>query len=202
MTLGSPPPSPGKQRDVPAPGTAQGAEQQLTAGVQGTAPGGECGGERVILTSTGISSSDMALAGLSLAEGAAATLLAKPCELGLGTRSLTGTDTGMTIGVRLSASGGSCGGSGGGSGWGCGGGAFSPSSYIDNKGFDPGRRAALTGGIAPLFLTGSRTSCRGPRTTAGRLPSCKRVPRPVGSGQGHAFCCLRLKSLDHVSLLY
>ena len=124
-----------------------GAEQQLTAGVQGTAPWGECGGERVILTSTGISSSDIELAGLSLAEGAATTLLAKLLELGLGTRSLTGTDTGMTIGVRLSASGGSCGGSGGGSGWGCGGGAFSPSSYTDNKGFDPGLRAALTGGM-------------------------------------------------------
>lgn len=127
--------------------------------MQGTAPWGECGGERVILTSTGISSSDIELAGLSLAEGAATTLLAKLLELGLGTRSLTGTDTGMTIGVRLSASGGSCGGSGGGSGWGCGGGAFSPSSYTDNKGFDPGLRAALTGDA----LRGSRTSCTGAR---------------------------------------
>lgn len=61
-----------------SPPQAGGAEQQLTAGGLGVAPWGECGGERVILTSTGISSSDIELAGLSLAEGAAATLLAKP----------------------------------------------------------------------------------------------------------------------------
>lgn len=57
----------------------------------------------VILTSTGISSSDIELAGLSLAGGVAAAV--RGPELGLGGRSLTGTDTGMTIGVRLSASG-------------------------------------------------------------------------------------------------
>ena len=61
-----------------SPPQAGRAEQQLTAGGWGAAPWGECGGERVILTSTGISSSDIELAGLSLAEGAAATLLAKP----------------------------------------------------------------------------------------------------------------------------
>lgn len=109
----------------------------------------------------------MELAGLSLAEGAVAALEAKPCELGLGGRSLTGTDTGMTMGVRLSASGGSCGGGGGGrGGWGGGGGALSPSSYTDNKGFDPGPRAALTvgahtwpfpkGAAATLAVKGTR----------------------------------------------
>ena len=61
-----------------SPPQAGGVELQLTAGGLGAAPWGECGGERVILTSTGISSSDIELAGLSLAEGAAATLLAKP----------------------------------------------------------------------------------------------------------------------------
>ena len=60
------------------PPQAGGAGQQLTAGGWGAAPCGECGGERVILTSTGISSSDIELAGLSLVEGAATMLLAKP----------------------------------------------------------------------------------------------------------------------------
>lgn len=61
-----------------SPAQAGVAAQQLTAGAQGAAPGGERGGERFILTSTGISSSDTELAGLSLAEGVAATLLVKP----------------------------------------------------------------------------------------------------------------------------
>lgn len=70
-------PSPRKQRDVPTPGgRGQSSNSQQAGG--GAAPWGECGGERVILTSTGISSSDIELAGLSLVEGAATMLLAKP----------------------------------------------------------------------------------------------------------------------------
>lgn len=89
----------------------------LTEDEQGLATFGLHGGEQVIFTRTGISSSDTELAGLSLTVAE----LAEGCVLGSGDRSFTGTDTGMTMGARLSTSLGS----------GCCGG-FSPSSCTDN----------------------------------------------------------------------